>query len=225
MLKLQPIACLAAASIVLMASLSSCSYAKYEDPVRPPAESLADTEPFVNEMLAEDLGYASPIRVESAREGTCFDPVKNDDWNRVTEVRTYASGHYPDAASSEQAMDTMESYVKSQGWTLIRRNGSADYQSFLYEKGDLRFSADYEYAEPSAIDPYHAVGFDVRTGCLKHPKDHVLVRSKYDPQYGVSSQYYDFEAEQEDPADTTQTRLSTPYGEETRRPNYPDDKY
>lgn len=216
MLKLRPLACLATVSIVLVASLSSCAYAKYDDPVRPPAESLADTEPFIDEMLKERLGDDSPIRVQSAREESCLDRIKNDDWNRATEVRTSASGYYRDAASSKQAMNNMETYAKSNGWTLDKKDSAADSQFFVYVKDDLSFSARYEYAEPAVSDPYHEVGFDVRTDCFKHPKDHVLVRSKFDPDYGINSQYYDYEAEQEDPASLTQRRLSTPYGEETR---------
>lgn len=216
MLKVQRVAPLAVASIVLVAGLVSCAYAGYDEPARPSAQSLADTEPFIEEMLAEDLGYHSPIRVDQARESSCLDPIHDHDMNRVTEVRTYASGHFPDSAAATEAMKTMEDYVESKGWTFVTKDSSADYQSFVYEMGDLSFAAQYEYAEPSAGSPYHEVGFDVRTGCRKQAKDHEMVRSKYDPDYGVTSQYYDFEAEEEDPANATQRRLATPYGEEVK---------
>lgn len=219
MLKAGPMACIAIASIVLGAGVSSCGtseYSDYDDSVRPPAESLADSERFVNEMLQEDLGYGSPLRVRNAREQTCLDPpIMDDGTNRVTQVRISASWLYPDAATSKQAMDIMESYVKSQGWNPdTTDSGDQDFvydQIFRYEMDDLKFSASnwrklgngatYESAKPS--DWYHEVAFSVVTDCSKQPEDHVMVRSKYDPGYGTSATYYDVEAEREDPADWT----------------------
>ncbi|MBP3037571.1 hypothetical protein J2M53_15100 [Arthrobacter sp. zg-ZUI100] len=222
-------ACVAIASIALAASVSACAQTPYNypvsrtfsPPVRPPVESLADAERFVNEMLQKDPGHGSPLTVRNARENTCLDPpIKDDGTNEVTSVRIDASWIFPDAASSEQAMDIMDSYAKSQGWNPAPTDDAYRIleQAIAYEMGDLRFSASnwrklgngasYETAQPS--DWYYEVEFSVATDCSKQPEDHVLVRSKYDPGYGTSATYYDVEAEREDRADWTQLELSTP---------------
>ena len=215
-------ACVAISSIALAASVSACEQAPYNypvsrtfsPPVRPPVESLGDAERFVNEMLQKDPGPGSPLTVRNARELTCLDPpIKDDGTNEVTSVIVSGSWIFPDAASSEQAMDIMDSYAKSQGWNPAPADDAYRIleQAIAYEMGDLRFyasnsrqlgnGASYETAEPS--DWYYEVEFIVRTDCFEHPEDHVMVRSKYDPLYGTSATHYDADAEREDPADWT----------------------
>ncbi len=219
-------ACVAVSSIALVASVSACAQAPYNYPSnrtyslpdRPPVESLADAERFVNEMLQKDPGHGSPLTVRNAREQTCLDPpIMDDGTNEVTSVRIDASWIFQDAASAEQAMDIMDSYAKSQGWNPASTDDAFEIleRAIAYETADLRFfasnwrklgnGASYETAKPS--DWYYEVEFSVVTDCFEHPEDHVLVRSRYDPLYGTSATHYNADAEQEDPADWTHSEL------------------
>lgn len=190
----------AGVSTLLLFGLSACSLYKYDSPDRPTAEALAGAEVFLKGLLRDELRYDSPLGMTSAREESCLDRVKNDNWNRATRIRTDTEGEYPDYESAQADMDTIQAYLEEQGWILDREDHGGRDSSYVnvlvYDKGDLSFVGSHEYDE---YDGRRTVDFTITTECAKQDKGHEMVRSKLDPDYSLNTQYYDYEKEEANP--------------------------
>ncbi|WP_104102061.1 hypothetical protein [Arthrobacter sp. 08Y14] len=197
-----------AAAALLIFSLGGCtliSEAGTPDPStassRPAAQVLPELETILPDLLALG-GEASPLAVQQLKEESCLDPLQEDNWNTQTRALGWLVGRFTDHESAQGAMDAWKSHLETGGWVQDDelRNApetNGDVHVMRYHSEDLQLSARYDHAE---LNGSRNVSVVITSPCMKNPEDHRMTRSKLDPDYGVSSKYYDSDAEKADPA-------------------------
>ena len=166
-----------------------------------PANVLPKLEKILPDLVALG-GDASPLAIVELNEESCLDTVQDDDWNTETRALAWALGRYADHEAAQATMDAWKGHLESQGWVQEDelRNGpdtNGDVHVMRYHNDGLRLLASYDHSE---LDGNRVVDVVVTSSCTKNPDDHQMIRSKLDPDYGISSQYYDSDAEKADPA-------------------------
>lgn len=176
------------AAIVLTASLGGCALNTDETP-----DSAADTTPdylakfdqfFPGVLEQADVG----LRIEDLREESCLRPEIKDQQLETRWLGT-ASGPVPDSGSANAALDRIGSWLDAEGWELEDELFSApadagDVRVLVYSQDDVLLTAAYRESE----GPY--VEVVANTPCRENPPEHQMQRSELDPEYGISSQYY-----------------------------------
>ncbi|WP_104053209.1 MULTISPECIES: hypothetical protein [unclassified Arthrobacter] len=197
-----------AAAALLIFSLGGCtliSEAGTPDPStapsRPAAQVLPELETILPDLMALG-GEASPLAVQQLKEESCLDPLQEDNWNTQTRALGWLVGRFTDHESAQGAMDAWKSHLETGGWVQDDelRNApetNGDVHVMRYHHEDLQLSARYDHAE---LNSSRNVSVVITSPCMKNPEDHRMTRSKLDPDYGVSSKYYDSDAEKADPA-------------------------
>lgn len=196
------------AAALLILSLGGCtvmSEAETPDPSepspRPAAEVLPELETILPDLLTLS-GEGSPLAVQQLKEESCLDPLQEHNWNTRTRALGWLVGRYADHESAQGAMDAWKSHLETVGWVRDEelRNEpetNGDVHVMRYHNADLQLSARYDHAE---LTSSRNVSVVITSPCLKNPDNHRMTRSKLDPDYGVSSKYYDSDAEKADPA-------------------------
>lgn len=192
-----------AALALLTSALGGCAlnpFSETPDPAgRPAADIVPELEALFPELLAE-AGEGSPIEVASLRETSCLDSVQDEHPNAMTSAQAWALGRYADHAPAQAAVDALAAHLSGEGWALqdeLRKDADSngDVHVINYTKNDLRALVRYRHAE---LDGHRVVDVIISSPCVENPVEHRMIRSKLDPDYGVHSKHYDYEAEAAD---------------------------
>ena len=84
----------------------------------------------------------------------------------------------------------MGAWLDVEGWELLNEVSNppeegGDVRVLLYTKDDLGVTATYRESSSPWVEIL------LTSDCRKNPEDHRMVRSELDPDYGLSSEYYD----------------------------------
>ncbi|MEB7449336.1 hypothetical protein [Arthrobacter koreensis] len=177
-----------AAATVLIAFLGGCAVNTEEapDPVGETSPDLLQRFEQLLPALAEQAG--SGLRIEDLREESCLRP-EIEEQQLETRWLGIASGEVPDGGTANAALDRIGQWLDAEGWELQDEvtyppDELGDIRVLMYSLDDVNLTATYRnsgrpWVEVLAVSP-----------CRENPPEHQMQRSTLDPEYGLSSQYY-----------------------------------
>lgn len=141
--------------------------------------------------LQQEAAGDFELKVTTLSESSCLRPEVGEQQEQ-TRWEGILRGAPADAAGADAAVSAIIAALQEQGWTLDREtdfpeevNGTV--REVTLHHGGIHATVTYSRSE---VKPEHAVEVLAVTGCIDHPRDHQMLRSPLDPQYGTSSKYY-----------------------------------
>ena len=137
--------------------------------------------------LIEEAGAG--LDLEHLREESCLRP-EIEEQQLETRWLGVASSQVAGAAVAHEALDRMGAWLDAEGWQLLNEVSNppeegGDVRVLLYTKDDLGVTATYRESSSPWVEIL------LTSPCRENPEDHRMVRSELDPEYGLSSQYYE----------------------------------
>ncbi|WP_157075237.1 hypothetical protein [Arthrobacter luteolus] len=137
--------------------------------------------------LIEEAGAG--LDLEHLREESCLRPEIKEQ-QLETRWLGSASGLVEDTAAASAALDRVGTWLDAEGWE--RQNEvsyppeeGGDVRVLLYTKDDLGVTATHHEDGDASVEIL------LTSPCRENPKEHQMERSKLDPEYGLSSEYYE----------------------------------
>lgn len=128
------------------------------------------------------------LRIEDLREASCLRPEIKEQ-QLETRWLGIASGSVPDSATANAALDRIGAWLDAEGWELEDELVSppadvGDVRVLVYSQDDVVLTATYRESGQPWVEVL------ANTPCRENPPEHQMQRSELDPDYGISSQYY-----------------------------------
>jgi hypothetical protein len=129
------------------------------------------------------------LEVESLREESCLRP-EIEEQQLETRWLGVASGPVPDTATANAALDRLGGWLDAEGWELRNEvshppEEGGDVRVLIYGRDDLGVTATHSESGSPRVEVV------LTSSCRENPVEHRMERSEQDPEYGLSSQYYD----------------------------------
>lgn len=129
------------------------------------------------------------LDIEALREESCLRP-EIEEQQLETRWLGVASSEVADSGTANAALDRLRGWLDAEGWELQNEVSNppeehGDIRVLLYRKDDLGVTATFR------DDGGPLVEVLLTSPCTENPKEHRMERSELDPDYGLSSEYYD----------------------------------
>ena len=156
----------------------------------PSAMTGAEYKKHFEELLPALLAQAGAgLGVEKLREESCLAPEIEDQQAETNWVGK-VTGPVADTASANSALDRVAGWLDAEGWEKQNEvsyppEEGGEVRSMVYSKDSVGLTATYRRAAAPMVEIL------VSTPCMDNPPEHRMQRSEQDPDYGLSSQYYE----------------------------------
>lgn len=129
------------------------------------------------------------LEIGTLREESCLRP-EIEEQQLQTRWLGSAVARVDGPEPANAALDRLRDWLDSEGWEYRNEvtnppEEGGDIRVLLYRKADVDVKATYRN------DGGPLVKVLVTSPCTKNPPDHQMQRSELDPDYGLSSQYYE----------------------------------
>ena len=186
-MNLRPAAAISAA-IVLTASLGGCAM-NTEGTPDPAGETSPDYLSRFEQVFPALVEQADAgLLIEDLREQSCLRP-EIEEQHLETRWLGIAANSVPDSDTANAALDRVGAWLDAEGWELQDEITSppkerGDIRVLVYSQDDVVLTATYRESGQPWVEVL------ANTPCRENPPEHQMQRSELDPDYGISSQYY-----------------------------------
>ncbi|MBF4993620.1 hypothetical protein ITX31_05790 [Arthrobacter gandavensis] len=179
-----------AGAMILAVSLGGCALNTETPPDSGAAQESPDYLTEFEELLPALVERAGAgLQVEDLREESCLRP-EIEEQQLETRWLGKASSPVADTETANAVLDRVGAWLDEEGWE--RQNEvsyppeeGGDVRVLMYLKDDIGVTATYSQSERAWVEIL------LTSSCRENPPEHRMVRSELDPDYGLSSQYYD----------------------------------